>query len=248
MHSLLGTGSMPVGLQLETDRLILRPPRIEDFEPWVEFAADPETTRFLGGPQPRAVVWRNFLTLVGAWQIQGFAMFSVLEKASGRWMGRIGPWKPEGWPGTEVGWSLAREFWGQGYALEAAILTQELDEALTDTLHDSLDRPLHDSLYIEGFRALGRADDRQRQLDLIGEVGHHVDRYVRGRMLQATFRMVRRPVHAAGFGNLYDFLDRGFAAMRDLDSAGRLLNELTRAEAAIMARLYAGHPTPYAGQ
>lgn len=131
--------------------------------------------------------------------------------------------------------------------LEAAILTQELDEALTETLHDSLDGALEDSLYIEGFRALGRADDRQRQLDLIGEVGHHVDRYVRGRMLQATFRMVRRPVHAAGFGNLYDFLDRGFGAMRDLDSAGRLLAELTRAEAAIMARLYAGHPAPYAG-
>ena len=120
MRSDLGTGSMPVGLQLETDRLILRPPRIEDFEPWVEFAADAETTRFLGGPQPRAVVWRNFLTLVGAWQIQGFAMFSVIEKSSGRWMGRVGPWKPEGWPGTEVGWSLAREYWGRGYALEAA--------------------------------------------------------------------------------------------------------------------------------
>jgi hypothetical protein len=130
--------------------------------------------------------------------------------------------------------------------LEAAILTQELDEALTDTLHDSLDGPLNDDLYGHAFRTLGRADARQRQLDLIGEVGHHVDRYVRGRMIQATFRMVRRPVHAAGFGNLYDFLDRGFGAMRELDSAGRLLAELTRTEAAIMARLFAGHPTPFA--
>ena len=130
--------------------------------------------------------------------------------------------------------------------LEAAILTQELDEALADTLHDSLDGPLEERLYAEGFRALGREQERQRQLDLIGEVGHHVDRYVRGRMLQATFRMVRRPVHAAGFGNLYDFLDRGFAAMRELDSAGRLLAELTRREAVIMARLYAGHPAPFA--
>ena len=101
------------------------------------------------------------------------------------------------------------------------------------------------SLYLEGFRALGRADDRQRQLDLIGEVGHHVDRYVRGRMLQATFRMVRRPVHAAGFGNLYDFLDRGFGAMRELDSAGKLMAQLTRTEAQILARLYAGHPAPF---
>lgn len=47
-------------------------------------------------------------------------MFSVIEKVSGRWVGRVGPWQPEGWPGTEVGWSIAREAWGRGYAPEAA--------------------------------------------------------------------------------------------------------------------------------
>jgi RimJ/RimL family protein N-acetyltransferase len=35
-------------------------------------------------------------------------------------VGRIGPWKPEGWPGPEVGWGLLRDFWGKGYALEAS--------------------------------------------------------------------------------------------------------------------------------
>ena len=47
-------------------------------------------------------------------------MFSVIEKASGRWVGRLGPWQPEGWPGTEVGWGLARDAWGKGYATEGA--------------------------------------------------------------------------------------------------------------------------------
>jgi RimJ/RimL family protein N-acetyltransferase len=47
-------------------------------------------------------------------------MFSVIEKATGRWIGRMGPWQPEGWPGTEVGWSLVREAWGKGYATEGA--------------------------------------------------------------------------------------------------------------------------------
>ena len=47
-------------------------------------------------------------------------MFSVIEKASGRWVGRLGPWQPEDWPGTEVGWGLAREVWGRGYATEGA--------------------------------------------------------------------------------------------------------------------------------
>lgn len=110
-------------LQLETPRLLLRPTRREDFEPWAAFMADPESAHHVGGVQPRSVAWRGFLSMVGAWHVQGFAMFSVIEKASGRWVGRIGPWQPEGWPGTEIGWGVVRDRWGQGYATEAATAT-----------------------------------------------------------------------------------------------------------------------------
>lgn len=105
---------------IETERLILRPPTLDDFEAFVAFQADAESMRFLGGVQPRALAWRNLMGLAGAWSLNGFAMFSVVEKASGRWVGRLGPWMPEGWPGTEVGWGVAREFAGRGYATEGA--------------------------------------------------------------------------------------------------------------------------------
>ncbi len=105
---------------LETDRLILRMPEAADFDAWAAFAADEEAARYLGGPQPRTAAWRGLCTMTGAWAIRGFSMFSVIEKASGRWVGRLGPWQPEGWPGTEVGWGLAREAWGKGYATEGA--------------------------------------------------------------------------------------------------------------------------------
>ena len=107
-------------LQLETPRLLLRVPRIDDLDPWAEMMADEETARFIGGVAPRAVTWRMLMTMIGAWHAAGFAMFSVIEKSSGRWIGRVGPWMPEGWPGTEVGWALARPYWGRGYAPEAA--------------------------------------------------------------------------------------------------------------------------------
>jgi RimJ/RimL family protein N-acetyltransferase len=105
---------------LETDRLILRQPQAEDFEAWAAFAADEETMRHIGGAQARSVAWRGICSVTGAWQIRGFSMFSVIEKATGRWIGRMGPWQPEDWPGTEVGWGLSREVWGKGYATEGA--------------------------------------------------------------------------------------------------------------------------------
>jgi RimJ/RimL family protein N-acetyltransferase len=107
-------------IRIETARLLLRPPRREDFDAWAELATDEEVMRTLGGVQPRAVAWRNFLFVVGGWHIQGFSPFSVIEKASGCWIGRVGPLQPEGWPGTEVGWTLVRSAWGNGYASEAA--------------------------------------------------------------------------------------------------------------------------------
>jgi RimJ/RimL family protein N-acetyltransferase len=110
----------PSSIRLETDRLVLRPPALVDFEAWAALAADERTMRHLGGVQPRTIAWRNFAFTVGSWQLQGFSGFSVIEKASGSWIGRVGPLQPEGWPGTEVGWTLASAFWGRGYAFEAA--------------------------------------------------------------------------------------------------------------------------------
>ncbi|WP_188053418.1 GNAT family N-acetyltransferase [Sphingosinithalassobacter sp. CS137] len=106
---------------LVTPRLILRPLTGADFDDWVAFHGDAETMRFLGGPQPRSVAWRSLCAMAGAWTIRGFGMFAVEERASGRWVGRVGPWQPEGWPGTEVGWGVAPAFSGRGYAFEAAV-------------------------------------------------------------------------------------------------------------------------------
>jgi RimJ/RimL family protein N-acetyltransferase len=107
-------------IRIETARLILRRTAAQDFEGWAAYMADADASKFIGGPQPRPVAWRGFLSMAGAWAIQGYAMFSVIEKSTGRWIGRLGPWQPEGWPGSEVGWGLAREAWGRGYATEGA--------------------------------------------------------------------------------------------------------------------------------
>jgi RimJ/RimL family protein N-acetyltransferase len=115
------TSSIDTNLQLETPRLLLRLPRAEDLDAWAELMTDAEAVRFIGGTMPRSMSWRAIMTMIGAWHSQGFAMFSVIDKATGRWIGRLGPWMPEGWPGTEIGWAIVRDCWGRGYATEGAV-------------------------------------------------------------------------------------------------------------------------------
>ena len=115
--------TLTLGPTLETPRLVLRPPVMADFDPWAEMMADEENSGFIGGPMARSASWRGFASSAGSWVLLGFSMFSVIEKTSGQWLGRIGPHMPEGWPGTEVGWGLHKNAWGKGYALEAATAT-----------------------------------------------------------------------------------------------------------------------------
>jgi RimJ/RimL family protein N-acetyltransferase len=106
---------------LTTKRLILRPPEAEDFENWAKFCADEVTMTHLGGVQKRGEAWRTLCMVRGQWAIRGFGMFSMIRCDTGEWIGRTGPHYPDGWPGTEVGWGVMREYSGKGYVQEAAI-------------------------------------------------------------------------------------------------------------------------------
>jgi RimJ/RimL family protein N-acetyltransferase len=114
------TQPLPLGPTFETERLILRPPAAEDFEAWAAFAADERVARTLGGVQSRPMAWRNMCTMIGAWAVNGFSMFSVIEKTTGRWLGRLGPWRPEGWPCAELACGLVADAWGKGYSVEGS--------------------------------------------------------------------------------------------------------------------------------
>lgn len=107
---------------LETDRLILREWRESDFARHAEICANPEVMRFLGEGKPlsRFDAWRHLAMLVGHWHLRGYGHWAVEEKETGQLIGRIGFFNPEGWPGFELGWTLAQEAWGKGYATEGA--------------------------------------------------------------------------------------------------------------------------------
>lgn len=106
---------------LETERLLLRWLREDDFEQYAAMCRDPEVMRFLGGTLLTEIeVWRQMASIMGHWYFRGYGIWAVEEKSSGQLIGRIGLLNPIGWPGFELGWTLARESWGRGYATEGA--------------------------------------------------------------------------------------------------------------------------------
>ena len=121
---------------LESERLILRMFREDDFDQYASMSADPEVMRFLGDGKTlnRFEAWRQMAMILGHWQLRGYGIWAVEERDTGDVVGRIGFFNPEGWPGFELGWVLGRAHWGRGYATEAA--RRALTYAFTEMKRD----------------------------------------------------------------------------------------------------------------
>jgi len=155
-----------VSTVLKTERLILRPFTLEDFEPLAAMYADTTVMQFLaldGKPMSRFDAWRALAGIMGHWTLRGFGLFAIEERATGRFVGRAGPWEPEGWPDFEIGWALRSECWERGYATEA--VKRCLEYAFTE-----LDRA-----HISSFIAPGNA----RSIRVAERVGERLEGEVR---------------------------------------------------------------------
>lgn len=141
--------------EIQTNRLILRLPRESDLDAYAAMCADPEVMRYIGSGKTlsRTESWRNMAVVLGHWQLRGYGLWAVELRETGEFIGRIGCWNPEGWPGFEIGWMLRREFWGRGYATEGARAAMQY--AFTE-----LDQPRIISLIKPGNDASVRVAER----------------------------------------------------------------------------------------
>jgi RimJ/RimL family protein N-acetyltransferase len=110
---------------LETERLVLRAHRIEDFSACDALWSDPVVTRFIGVPSTPEQTWSRLLRYAGHWLLLGFGYWVVQEKSTGNFLGEVGfaDFKRDLEPllGTvpEAGWVFASSAHGKGFALEA---------------------------------------------------------------------------------------------------------------------------------
>ncbi|MFI4975753.1 MAG: GNAT family N-acetyltransferase [Caulobacterales bacterium] len=110
---------------IETERLILRPWREGDREPFAAIIGDPLVGAWLGGVLSRDQAGAAFDRMLAFWSEHHHGQFAAERKIDGVLVGRVGVRRvPLGWNHpmggeVEVGWLLARDAWGSGYATEA---------------------------------------------------------------------------------------------------------------------------------
>ncbi len=107
--------------RLDSERLILRQFQENDWQDLHEYYSDETATFFtMGRAVTEGETWRIMCGMIGHWQVRGYGPYAVEQKSSGKVMGTVGFWYPNDWPSPEIKWSLVRQYWGQGYAREAA--------------------------------------------------------------------------------------------------------------------------------
>lgn len=127
-------------------------------------------------------------------------------------------------------------------AIGLEVMSQELDACVVRALPAG---PITVDSYAEAYRRAGRAQDRERQIELIGTIGDYLDRVVRKPFVHKLVHFARGPAHAAGFGALQDLLERGLDAFKAMDGSGDFLAIIRDRELRAMQRILARKPDPF---
>jgi hypothetical protein len=134
-----------------------------------------------------------------------------------------------------------------GCAVEVNALTGELDIGMLEAMGppDRDGRLVTVARYCRAYRASGRAAERRHQIDLIDAVGRALDHYVNMPFLHSALKMMRFPARIAGFGELQDFLERGFDSFAGIGGADHFLGTIRERELALMERILGGDDAPF---
>jgi len=132
-------------------------------------------------------------------------------------------------------------------AIELNTLTQQLDQELLDVLVDELGmtETITEGLYAEGYRLCDNYAERVKQIELVGEVGHGIERVARLPLTGMTLRLARGPAQRAGWGELQEFLERGLAAFKKMRHVKGFLTMIQRRERRILDQIFAGAAEPF---
>jgi hypothetical protein len=126
------------------------------------------------------------------------------------------------------------------HAMELNALSESLDGAMVEVLGERVST-IDQAAYGAAYRAVGRAGDRTRQIDLIELLGKALDKLTHIHFIGMTLRMMHGPATLAGLGELQAFLERGYAAFGAMrGGASQFVTIVVARERAISGALLAG--------
>jgi hypothetical protein len=125
-------------------------------------------------------------------------------------------------------------------AVELNALSEDLDGAMVEAIGEAADA-IDNATYAAAYAQVGRRDDRRRQLDLIAECGAALDRLTHVRFIGAALKLMHKPAHLAGLGELQEFLERGYEAFGKMrGGAGEFISIVVTRERALSEALING--------
>jgi len=132
--------------------------------------------------------------------------------------------------------------------IELDLLSESLDSAMVQALlaaGQTTEADISEADYAKAYRSCGDRPGREAQIALLLQIGDAIESLTRKPLLRAAIALIKAPAHAAGMGELHDFLDRGFYAFRHMHGAAEFLAIIRERETQILARLFARHRAPF---
>jgi len=130
-------------------------------------------------------------------------------------------------------------------AFELQALSLSLDMGVAAAIREFGWTSLDTGRYGEAYRRCGRPEDRERQIELIGELGTMLNELVHHRLVMFLVRTLRGPARAAGFGLLQNFLENGLQAFQVMGDGTEFIETVWHNEDTYMQRLFAGDANPF---
>lgn len=109
--------------EIRTERLVLRAPKLSDFDTWSALFDGPESS-FLGGPLSQEEAWEAYCVYVAGWTLHGHGLWSVERQSDPALVGFVLLGLEWGDAEPELGWLIAPKYRRQGFATEAGRAAQ----------------------------------------------------------------------------------------------------------------------------
>ena len=125
-------------------------------------------------------------------------------------------------------------------AVELDALSERFDAEMATELLRLGVRNIDAAAYAAAYCKVGDRPGRERQIALIDDAGHALDRLTRRTLIRGMLRLMREPAHLAGLGAIQEFVERGFNAFRKMGSAEDFLEIIRTRETQLLQDLFAG--------